>query len=121
MGESSEISWDAWEPLRHTCWELDIMHTCKLEGIICDIGTLIIMSRMSVLIYVCVFVHLSQQILYFCRCGSSVLSTMATLSRSYFDEGNVAFACIPCGHLCVCNSCAADDDIAACLSASVLA
>ena len=65
MGESSEISWDAWETLRYTGWELGSMHTCKFKGIACDIGTLIIISRMLYLIYFCKFVHLSQQFLYF--------------------------------------------------------
>ena len=40
------------------------MHTCKLKGIVCDMGTLIMISRMRVFIYVCVIVHLPQQILY---------------------------------------------------------
>ena len=98
------------------------MHTCKLKGIVCDMGTLIMISRMRVFIYVCVIVHLPQQILYdFCRYGSSFLLVITTMPCSYCDEGNAAFACIPCGHLCVCDSCAAGDGNAACLSAIVLA
>ena len=42
---------------------------------------------------------------YFCY------TTTTAMSCSYCEEGNAACACIPCGHLCICDSCAAAGDI----------
>ena len=42
------------------------------------------------------------------------LFAITAMSCSYCDKGNATFACIPCGHLCICDSCADGDDIAAC-------
>ena len=43
-----------------------------------------------------------------------MLPQLTAMSCSYCEEDIATCACIPCGHLCICDSCAAGDDIDEC-------